>query len=564
MKTKYALLLTLGHNSSALVVNTTSGEVLGYEEERLTRVKSDSSFPRQALSQILTYINPFAIQSVRISHWFDSGTFDPMTTENKYWSANYMLINFPHLKAEDYAHTDGELLTHHDAHAYSCLAFTGQQVSDFRGWHVIVMDGFGTDREVLSVYACSEKGAHLVERSRGYSRSLGLLFQYAAEALGMDGINDVYKFLGYQAAADESIKSNELLNRFVDIASREFLNFSEHETTDLTKKQDGSLIDYEALSLVRNDMMGLFEHSELNTRIAAGYVIQQIVERVVLELIDRNGIEFLMVAGGSFYNVKLNNRIINDANLKAFSPMPLAGDQGAAIGVYEFLRREDEAPVHFGDMCWGVRPYLQTSLYNDYGHENFHVRRSFASTIPEIQSKLDKGEIVNIVRRRAEFGPRALCKTSTLAPPTAEHVAVINELNGRNTVMPMAPVMLYENAYRLFVAPTCQIIESNRYMICSIDYDEDGGIDDIAGAALKDHHGYTGRPQIIFNDGDALLGDLLERVSYPCLINTSFNGHGDPIILRPAEAYELHRAWMRKKQTLSQDIPFSTYIFIDE
>jgi len=49
-----------------------------------------------------------------------------------------------------------------------------------------------------------------------------------------------------------------------------------------------------------------------------------------------------------------------------------------------------------------------------------------------------------------EFGPRALCNTSTLSLPYAENVEIINSLNKRNTVMPMAPVCLSKNLIYLF------------------------------------------------------------------------------------------------------------------
>ena len=47
----YALAISLGHNSSAIAIR--DGEILGgYEEERFTQVKSDSSFPIQSIKSI--------------------------------------------------------------------------------------------------------------------------------------------------------------------------------------------------------------------------------------------------------------------------------------------------------------------------------------------------------------------------------------------------------------------------------------------------------------------------------------------------------------------------------
>ena len=43
----------------------------------------------------------------------------------------------------------------------------------------------------------------------------------------------------------------------------------------------------------------------------------------------------VIVCGGPFYNVKLNNSIF-EAIDGLFCAMPLAGDQGAAIGLYDY------------------------------------------------------------------------------------------------------------------------------------------------------------------------------------------------------------------------------------
>ena len=45
------LLLSLGHNASAVLIR--NGHIVaGYEEERLSKIKSDSSFPRMAIEQL--------------------------------------------------------------------------------------------------------------------------------------------------------------------------------------------------------------------------------------------------------------------------------------------------------------------------------------------------------------------------------------------------------------------------------------------------------------------------------------------------------------------------------
>ena len=47
------LIITLGHNSSAIGVDSGGRIFAGYEEERITRKKSESSFPTQSVLKIL-------------------------------------------------------------------------------------------------------------------------------------------------------------------------------------------------------------------------------------------------------------------------------------------------------------------------------------------------------------------------------------------------------------------------------------------------------------------------------------------------------------------------------
>ena len=154
---------------------------------------------------------------------------------------------------------------------------------------------------------------------------------------------------------------------------------------------------------------------------------------------------------------------------------------------------------------------------------------------------LKKNEIVNIVHGNMEFGPRALCNTTTLALPTTENVEFINTINHRNTVMPMAPVMLERNKEYFFdKIQTERVVGSDRYMILTYDYKDEvvkneytkySGI--MHKYPLKDL--YSGRPQFIMEYEEELLIyqvlNLIEKdLGYKALINTSFNFHGKPIL----------------------------------
>jgi predicted NodU family carbamoyl transferase len=124
-----------------------------------------------------------------------------------------------------------------------------------------------------------------------------------------------------------------------------------------------------------------------------------------------------------------------------------------------------------------------------------------------------------------EFGPRALCNTSTLSLPTLQNAEFINKMNDRTNEMPFALVMTDGQAKDLF-EDIDKIHRSLEYMIVTRRFKRGKQVGLEGGAhyyPLQDM--YTCRPQIT---RDPLMVSLLEE--FGPLINTSFNYHGQPIV----------------------------------
>jgi carbamoyltransferase len=151
---------------------------------------------------------------------------------------------------------------------------------------------------------------------------------------------------------------------------------------------------------------------------------------------------------------------------------------------------------------------------------------------------------VNLVRGAMEFGPRAMCNTSTLAMPRPDVVTKINEANNRNTVMPMAPVMTRSMYEKLFLR-TDRLWKSEMHMITAMEFahvpTEMMGIGHLYARPYKH---CTGRPQVTRAD-DSFLNGLLNAVGHP-LINTSFNYHGKPIAFDVPSIIDNHQMQRRR------------------
>jgi len=88
-------------------------------------------------------------------------------------------------------------------------------------------------------------------------------------------------------------------------------------------------------------------------RTIIGYFIQYTVEHVLSKLIEKFNVSNLIVAGGVFYNVKVNNALLQKVD--KFCAYPLAGDQGCGIG---FLKKyHDIKYLDFNGLLIGIRQF---------------------------------------------------------------------------------------------------------------------------------------------------------------------------------------------------------------
>lgn len=538
------LLLTLGHNSSAILVR--NGHVVaGYEEERLTKKKSDSSFPRCSIEQ-LKHLYPVIfsnITDVYISHWFTDGKLPEI--HDKYFDPLYFHFNMPTAKV----HSVSMEFTHHDAHAWSATTFAGPLFP--RGnTLVMVADGFGNFGETMSLYKLDQHGEpKLFKRSFGYESSLGLMYQYATAFLGLKENQDEYKLLGHEAHIEQYLLEEEV-EILTELAEK---NGDQHleiiQSRDVVDEYD-PLLALDALPALRVqygihyqkvlDKLGIGDaYSDTAKKAIIAYYVQTRLEHTVKTIVHELKVDHLIVVGGLFMNVKLNNELSKTIS-GDMCIMPLAGDQGAAIGLYQALEGDFIWP---DTLCWGTR-----ESYDIEEHRLHMFVDDPDEYVPYIAGLLQRDFIVNVVKGNMEFGARALGNTTTLAKPTKANVEYINTLNGRSTIMPMAPVLTRRSGNILF-KELGKIHRSLEYMICTRDFLH---MDDAyEGAAHKvptydpdNPTGFTGRPQVV--GISHWLHPILEAMPNQMLINTSFNEHGMPICYSMQDVLRCHQYQLSK------------------
>ena len=111
----------------------------------------------------------------------------------------------------------------------------------------------------------------------------------------------------------------------------------------------------------------------------------------------------------------------------------------------------------------------------------------------------------------------------------------LNDRLERTEFMPFAPYVLDEDASRVFDINDVNR-EACRFMTITTDVKSD--YRELIQAVV--HVDYTARPQIVERETNPLYYDILrhfrDMTGIPCLVNTSFNAHEEPIINTPQEA----------------------------
>lgn len=550
-----ALMLTLGHHASAVYFD--GEKALGYEEERLNRVKSTSAYPVLSIAEIEKRANIEKGSKVFVSHWFDKLDFHKES--NKYFDKEHFDALVQKYSLEPVFLS--EKFTHHDAHAWSVVSFLRDQFQGEHGEilkkhnrpiHVIAADGYGTNQEVFSVYSLADKDSRpvLLNRYYGYGYSLGLMYQYATSFCGMKENQDEYKFLGYETYINDVLGEKDVVELRRLAAEQADKMFDEMNARPDSRpsywRSNSRLVNIDLLGTTRTNWRNVFtdvithvastDIPNRHVRIIIGHYIQELIEGVMLKMLSHYDVSNVALSGGIFYNVKLNNRIFSEVP-GLFTVVPLAGDQGCGVGMYE----AHVGGFKWGDLKWGQRPSfrdwqltLSNEDYEKYGpYIKYFSQDQRVEALVETTNALRKDELVNVVKSRMEFGPRALCSTTTLANPTKSNVEIINDLNDRDTVMPMAPVMLAHEVADYFSAPSfAKTVGSDRFMILTYDYSKPN-LEAYGGVAHKypDREVWSGRPQLV-NYSDTFMFNLLNSIDskHRVLINTSFNAHGRPIV----------------------------------
>ena len=248
----------------------------------------------------------------------------------------------------------------------------------------------------------------------------------------------------------------------------------------------------------------------------------------------------LVLTGGVALNSVANGKIMKARLFDQIVALPHANDAGTALGGalhvhYNVLGNKRRGNKRTMSHAYWGRPVDIEAVEEEARRRNlaFSCPPSITAAAAEL---LAAGKIVGWIQGRAEIGPRALGNRSILADPRrAEMKDIINaKVKDREGWRPFAPSVLADEASIYFDTD-----QSLPYMIIVADVRPQWR--DKIPAVL--HVDGTARVQTVERELNPRFHELLtlfkEKSGIGMVLNTSFNGRGEPIVQTCGQAMDL-------------------------
>ena len=561
------------HDSAAAVVE--EGRIVAAaQEERFTRKKHDSSFPKNAiaycleeagarldeLDHVVFYDKPF-LKFERLMETYIALAprgFRSFRMAIPLWLKE-KLFQKSLLKSQLKQFADGfdiaRLLfcEHHLSHAASAF-----YPSPFENAVVLTMDGVG---EWATTSAAMGSGKSLeVFQEIHFPHSLGLLYSAFTYYTGFKVNSGEYKVMGLAPYGEPKYK-NLILDNLIDLKA------------DGSFWLDLSYFDYcTGLTMTNERFSALFGEpvrapekplTEFHMDVAASIqaVLDEAVLRLTRSLAKKTGAKNLCLAGGVALNCVANGKVLRDGAFKNIWIQPAAGDAGGAVGAAlaaVHIFKDQTRKTNGGDGMFGS--FLGPSFSQAVIERRLMASGARFTVLSEdgmvemTAQALASQQAVGWFQGRMEFGPRSLGARSILGDPRSPTMQrnLNLKVKYRESFRPFAPSVLRENVSDWF-----EIDSDSPYMLIVADVRKDRrramtpdelalfGIDklNIARSEIPavTHVDYSARIQTVHANTNPLFHRLLtrfkEKTGCPVLVNTSFNVRGEPIVCTPEDAF---------------------------
>jgi len=563
-------LSTMGNSSACLFRDNKL--LYAIEEERLSRIKNDSSFPKLAIKKILktegitisdiniiyVYWQPWRLFSrliivIKKIFFFSQfkniliksfSTFFYNKKINQHQSSSWINLFFiKKIIIKNFGNWNGKVkyVDHHLSHIlYSA------SIENFKNSLILSYDGGG---EEFSTVLAVNKNYRLTNIKKiRWPNSLGHYYSFFTGFLGFQMLEGEYKMMGL-ASYGKPIYENIILKKILKILPDGNYQFNHNLCSyhnALANNFNKEVIKIFGKPRLNSDVI-----SERHMDIASS--VQSVFEKVQLHILTwaKNKypkINNLVIAGGCGLNVLANGFILKKKLFKKVSVPPAPHDAGCCVGsvLYHFYSNNNFI-LNFSKIKNISNPYLG---FNYSERDILEMLKSKKFTIPKkinnkklfytfLSKSLSDGKIIAWFQGKDEFGPRALGARSFLADPRNSRIknSINLKIKQREKFRPFAPSILYKEVNKYF-----DINQKSPYMniVANVIKNKISSIPSVIHRGTSRVHTVT---KILNKKYYNLISFFFKKTKIPLLLNTSFNIQ-EPIVSSPLDAIN---TFMRSK-----------------
>ena len=526
--------------------------VAAAEEERFSRKKHDSDFPRRSIDfclkngnlrpeevdYVIFYEKPFlkldrilkscletyplsyALFREAMVHWiFDKLWVKSLIEEELGTPPEKILFSRHHLS--------------HAASAFLC--------SPFEKAALLTIDGVG-EWNTATIGKGEGKGISLLHEMN-FPHSVGLLYSVFTAFLGFEVNEGEYKVMGMAPYGKPLYcdKIRQIVKIFDDGSLWLDLRYFCHHYSG-TKPFNRRFV--KLFGQPRNSKTSdALEPYDADLAASIQKITEEIVVKMAKHAYQVTGCDRLCLAGGVALNTVANWKILQETSFKEIFVQPASGDSGGALGAALYAASLLGEPRNFvlENAYWG-ESFSDDDILNFLKKErvSFWKAGDENTLIDRVVDHLEKGNVVGWMQGRFEWGPRALGNRSILADPRrSEMKDIVNrKIKFREPFRPFAPSVLSDRMGEYFeIQNGAAAGYPPRFMLLvpPVRKEKRSEIPAVT------HVDGTGRLQAVIQKENPLYYRLIERFGertrVPVLLNTSFNLKGEPIVASPADAY---------------------------
>jgi len=539
----YILGISAFYHDSATVLISNGEIICAIEEERLTRIKHDNQFPLQAIQKCLKDCN-LGINDIDCIAYYEKPLlkFERILqtfVETYPFSLKPFLKAIPDwigqkIKVEQIIRKDldykGKIYfsSHHLSHAAAAF-----YPSPFKNSAILTADGVG-EYQTTALWRGQDKEITSL-KSINFPHSLGLLYSTFTSFLGFKVNEDEYKVMGLAAYGKPT---------FVDDIYK-LLEVKEDGSFELNMKYFSFRESFQMWSKAFENLFGnprkptgKVTTRDENLAVSIQTVTEEIYFKILNHLYQLTKTKNLCISGGVALNALANGKIYHRTPFKKVYVFGAAGDSGGALGAallinYHAFNGNPKTPIN------------NLSLGSTYSNgeikeilKEYKLKYEFISDEDELVEKvaflLAKDKIIGWFQGKMEFGPRALGARSILANPKPSWMKnKVNIVKRRELFRPFAGSILQSKVDEYFKVPEKNYFSP--FMTFCFQATEKGR-ENLSAIVHEDNSCRIQTVNIENGRYFKLIQRFYKITGIPCILNTSFNLKGEPIVENPKQA----------------------------